>query len=188
MLELGFGLILGTACWSPPRSRSSPSPPQSHPAPPPLHSSSWRGQLAEQCRAGEDRPAGSLRLTRLFSAVWSRPDQPCNAGFLHAGKSFCPSLRNPEKARYEKSTVCPHLGVRQLGAILLRALIIGIVLHQPITKSDSSNFFCPAPQTVGRCEDEPLVDESPTANPAGVGLVTSFPVKDKLRQTILGVA
>ena len=71
----------------------------------------------------------------------------------------------------------PHLGVWQLGSLLLPTPIIGIVLDQPITKSDSSYFFAVA-QTVSRREDVPRVDESPTANPDSEVLVSFLLVSD----------
>ena len=85
-------------------------------------------------------------------------------------------------------TPSPHLGVWQLGALLLPTPIIGIVLDQPITQPDSSYFPILAPQTVGRREDVPPVDESPTAHPDSEGLVKSLSVSDDRRQTILLVA
>ena len=90
-------------------------------------------------------------------------------------------------------TPSPHLGVWQQLAlviviIVIDIVIIGIILDQPITKSHSSYFPLLAPQTVGRREDVPPVDESPTAHPDSEGLVQSLSVSDDRRQTKLLVA
>ena len=104
-----------------------------------------------------------------------------------------------------QQSACPHLGLWQLGAFLLLAGIIGIILDQPVSQSECCHFLVSAPQTVGGSEDEPLgiwviyfvlferdlsnlVDESPTANPDREGLVLSLAVNDKDRQAVLGVA
>ena len=85
-------------------------------------------------------------------------------------------------------TPSPYLGNWQLGTVLLPTPIIGIILDQPITKSDNSYWPFLAPQTVGRREDVPPVDESPTAHPNSEGLVQSLSVSDDRRQTKLLVA
>ena len=70
VLESGQFLICRTL-WFPQRSRSTPSLPQLLSARPLQWSSLW-AQLAEQCLAGADRPAGSLRSTRPFWGGGSR--------------------------------------------------------------------------------------------------------------------
>ena len=65
-----------------------------------------------------------------------------------------------------------------------------IILDQPLSKSDRSYFSFSAPQTVGSCENKPLVNESPAANPDREGLVLSLclSLNDGGKQAVLSVA